>query len=229
MKFSLVVMLTLIVLTGSLKAQNIPINSIENFRFKRLTEGLYTPQNLKLSDIKGSPYLEAEFISGKVITTDGSINENIPIRYNAFSDDLEFRKGDDIYIIDPKSTVKKAEIGKDVFTYMTYLYGGKIHNGFFKILTEGKTILLARFVIVFLEKEEIKPYAEPKPARFDEVRKEYYISFDGNPAKPFSTKKGLFEMFGEKKGEMESYFSKNRLSFKGDEQLIKIIQHYNTL
>ncbi len=229
MKYSFIVVIILTVSLFSVKAQNIPINSIENFRFKRLTEGLYTNQNLKLSDIKGTPYLTEDFVPGKLSTTDGLINENIPLRYNAYSDDLEFKKGNEIYIVDPKSIVKKAEFGGTVFGYSSYLYGGKILTGFFKILAEGKARLMARYVIVFLDKEEQKAYAEPKPARFDEARKEYYISIDEDPAKLFTSKKGLLDLLGDKKKEVENYFSKNKLTAKGEEQYIKIVSYYNSL
>jgi len=230
MKRSLFFMLFLNAFAGCLIAQNSPIiYSMEDFRFKRVRDGLYTTQNLKLSDIQGTPYLVTDFISGKIVTSDGSAVTNIPLRYNAFTDDLEFKKGDDVFIIDPKSIVKKAEFGGAVFSYMSYFSGGKIHDGFLKILTEGKATLLARYSVGFMPKEDVKPFIEPKPARFKAAAKENFITFEGTPAKSFSNKKGLLELFGEKKGEMEAFISKNNLSVKDDDQLILIVKHYNTL
>ena len=123
--------------TIGLKGQNSFNLTIDNFRFKKITEGTYTARNLKLSDIQGTPYLENQFVPGKIITTNGTSNENIPLRYNAYTDDLEFKKGEDIFNIDPKSIVKRAEFGKSIFSYFPYFYGGKIEYRFFRILTEG--------------------------------------------------------------------------------------------
>ena len=230
MKRSLFLIMMLNALLGSLMAQNSPIiYSMEDLRFKKIRDGLYTSSNLRLSEIKGIPYVDESFISGKIITSNGLTNTDILLRYNAFTDDLEFKRGEDICNIDPKSIVKRAEFGGAIYGYMSFHYGGKILNGFFKILMEGKATLLARYTVAFLDKEEIKPFAEPKPARFDVVKKEYYLAFGNDPAKSFSSKKGLLELFGEKKDEMETFMSKNKLSVRGDESMIKIVAHYNSL
>ena len=53
MKRSLFHMLMLNALLGSLMAQNSPIiYSMEDLRFKKIRDGLYTPSNLRLSEIK---------------------------------------------------------------------------------------------------------------------------------------------------------------------------------
>ena len=53
MKRSLFLMLMLNALLGSLMAQNSPIiYSMEDLRFKKIRDGLYTPSNLRLSEIK---------------------------------------------------------------------------------------------------------------------------------------------------------------------------------
>jgi hypothetical protein len=183
--------------------------------------------SLKISDIQGSPYLNAEFIPGIITTKDGTIYKEIPLRYNGFTDDLEVQRGKDSYNIDPKTIVKRAEFGGQIFCYMKYDASGKTQNGFFEILTEGKATLLVKYSVKFLDKEEVKAYAEPKPARFDVVLKEYYITFGDAPAKLITNKKGLLELFGNQEDAMKSYISKNKLSVKGDDALTKIVVHYN--
>ena len=81
----------------------------------------------------------------------------------------------------------------------------------------------------FLDKEEVKAYADPKPARFEEPRKEYFLAIDNAPAQLITNKKNLLEMFGDRKKEMETYISKNKLSVKGDDALTRIIVYYNSL
>ena len=106
---------------------------------------------------------------------------------------------------------------------------GKVNNGFFQILTEGTAILLIRYSVAFLEKEPEKPFADPKPARFDDIHKTYYLTINNSIAQQITTKKKLLELFGPKKDEMETFISKNKLSIHGDDALTKIISHYNTL
>jgi len=151
------------------------------------------------------------------------------LRYNAFSDDLEFKKGADCYNFDPKSIVKRAEFGGVIFSCMTYGSEDKTKSGFFEILTEGKAILLVRYTIKYLEKEKVQPFVDPQPARFDAPKKEYYMTIDGAPAKLITNKKSLLELFGNRKDEMESYISKNKLSVREDDSLKKIVAHFNSL
>lgn len=229
MKKALFLILVIFTMTDSLDAQTMLNGLMDNFRFNKITEGTYSRNNLKLSDIQGTPYLDEEFIPGKITIGDGVIYTDIPLRYNGYSDELEFQKGVDSYIIDPKTIVKRAEFGGLVFGCMEYYGGKKIQNGFFEILAVGKATLLVKYKVKFLEKEAVKAFVEPKPARFDTPVKDYYLAIDGTPANFISGKKGLLELFGTHKSEMESFISKNRLSIKKDDDLTKIVVHFNGL
>lgn len=219
----------LFVLTNNLNAQTMLNGLMDSYRFKKMTDGTYTDFNLKMSEIQGTLYLNEEFSPGKIITSEGATYDNIPLRYNAYSDDLEFQKGEDTYNIDPKTIVRRAEFGGTVFGCMKYDFFGKTQNGLFEILTEGKATLLVKYTIKFLEKEKAQAFADPKPARFEVPKKEYYIAFEGVPAKLITSKKSLLELFGNRKDEMESYMSKNKLSIREDGALTKIFVHFNSL
>ena len=219
----------LFVLTNSLNAQTMLNGLMDSYRFKKMTDGVYTSYNLKMTDIQGTPYLDDEFSPGKIITPEGAAYDGIPLRLNAYSDDLEFKKGEDTYNIDPKTIIRRAEFGGAVFGCMKYDFFGKIQDGLFEILSEGKATLLVKYTIKFLEKEKVQAFVDPKPARFDAPKKEYYIALEGAPAKLITNKKSLLEFFGNRKDEMESYISKNKLSVREDDGLTKIIAHFNTL
>jgi len=219
----------LFVLTNRLNAQTMFNGLMDSYQFKKMTDGAYSNFNLKMSEIQGTLYLNEEFSPGKIITSEGVTFENIPLRYNAYSDDLEFQKGEDTYNIDPKTIVRRAEFGGAVFGCMKYDTFGKIQNGIFEILTEGKATLLVKYTIKFLEKEKAQAFADPKPARFDVPKKEYYVAFEGAPAKLITNKKSLLELFGDRKDEMESYISKNKLSIREDDAMTKIIVRFNSL
>jgi hypothetical protein len=214
----------------NLNAQTLLNGLMDEFRTKKLQDGTWTRYNLKLSDIQGTPFLDPEFMPGRIVASDGSIFTDIPLRYNGFSDDLEFQKGTDTYNIDPKTRIRRAEFGGKVFACLPFDDLGKPNNGFFEILTEGdNAILLIKYTVKFLEKEQVKAFADPKPARFEEIQKTYFISIDSGIAQQITTKKKLLEIFGPKKDEMETFISKNKLSIRGDDALTKIITHFNSL
>ena len=163
------------------------------------------------------------------MTSDGAVYDSIPLRYNAFTDDLEFQNGMDRYDIEPKSLIKQAEFGGAIFSYVPFESGGTYNCGFLRILQKGKATLYVKYKINFLNKDEEKPFVDPKPARFSEVQKDYFLSIGGNEAKVISGKKKLLNMFGEKRNEMAAYFSKNRCSMRDGDGLKKIVDHYNSL
>jgi len=228
---SYLIIVSLVVLSWNVNAQNELDDKpfLDNYRFTRIIDGTVFGRNLKIADIQGTPYLDVKFYVGKIMTSDGSIYGNISLRYNAYTDDLEFSAGKDRYNIEPKSLIKRAEFGGSTFSFRSYDLKGTTQNGFLKILTEGNATLLVRFTIKFLNQEEAKPFMDPKPDRFGDVHKDYFLAIGETPAKPVSNKKLLLQMFGEKKGEMESFISKSRCSLKDEACLMMIVGHFNGL
>ncbi len=185
--------------------------------------------DVSLSEIQGSPYLDKEFRIGTVLTTDNLTYRDIPLRYNCFDDVLEFIKNDVSYEMMPKTLIKRAEFGDKVFSYKDYESGKSVSKSFFSLLTEGKATLCSRYTIRFYEPEPLKAYSEPVPARFADFNEKFYISLNGAPAKVITNNKKLIEILSDKKGEIESFIAKQRLSYKKAEDLKKIIAYYNSL
>jgi hypothetical protein len=229
MNRSHIFILFIMLFSGSLSAQTMLNGLMDDFRFTKIREGTYSRYNLKMSEIQGTPYLDDEFNPGKITTMNGIIYTDIPLRYNAFSDDLEFQKDKDNYNIDPKTIVKRAEFGGVTFCCLKYDLTGKIQDGLFEILTEGKATLLVKYTVRFSDKEEVKAYQEPKPARFEAAQKAYYLTIGGAPAKLITNKKSLLALFGDKKGDMESFITTNKIALKGDDNFTKIVVHFNSL
>jgi len=138
MKLTLVIITLFFSLTFSLSAQNMLNGMMDNYRFTKMTDGTYTHNNLKISDIQGTPYLDGEFSPGKITTKDGTVYTEIPLRYNAYSDELEFQKDKDAYNIEPKTLIIRAEFGGAIFSCKEYDMLGKIQNGLFEVLQKGK-------------------------------------------------------------------------------------------
>lgn len=185
--------------------------------------------NLALSEIQGSPYLDNQYRMGTVVSTDKLIYKDIPLRYNCFDDVLEFKKNDVSYELIPKDLIKRAEFGGQVFSYKEYESGKGISKSYFSLLAEGKATLCARYTIKFYEAEPVKGYADPVPARFADFNEVYYVSLNDAPAKAILNNNKLVEVLSDKKNEIESFISKQKLSYKKAEDLKKIIAYYNTL
>jgi len=210
-------------LSSGLKAQSLwkmfPSNSI------------FGRQHLTLKQIQGSPYLNPEYVNGTVIDSDGKVTKDIPLRYNCYSDVLEYKKEDKNYDILPKEQVVRADFGDHTFCYIEYEdeSGNTSNKGYFQILTDDKASLFVKYHISFYEREEVKGYSEPKPDRFDNLTLTYWISFNKGPAKRILNKSKIQDIFPDKKNEMQIYISNQKLSFKKADDLKKIVSYYNTL
>jgi len=189
----------------------------------------YGRNHLTIANIDGSPYLDSDYKVGTVTTEDGGIYKDIPLRYNCFDDVLEFSKDNAAYELQPKERIKRAEFGGKVFTYKDFESDRSTDKSFFELLVEGKATLCARFTIKFYEAEELKGFAEAKPARFEDLSETYYLSLNNAPAKKISNSKKLLEILSDKKSEVESFMSKQKVGVKKVEDLKKIIVYYNSL
>ena len=163
------------------------------------SQNFYGHKKITLSDIKGSPYLDTQYRKGTVMTDDGLTYKDIPLRYNAYTDVLEFQKNGTSYDLMPKDRVKKADFGGQVFTYRNYEPGGPANRAYFTILSEGKATLLGRYMVNFYEEEPLKGYADPKPARFDDLMESFWISMKEAPAIKILNSKKLLEALNDKK------------------------------
>jgi hypothetical protein len=225
----IIAILVILPLTG--KSQNPLQKTIDDVRLSKMVAGEHFGlQNLTLDEIKGSPYLNAQFIKGTVVTTKGNKFTDVPLRYDQYQDELQFKKDGKTMTFWPRSVVKRAEFGNRVFTYATFkTNGNKIKGGYFEILAPGNVRLLAHHSIKFFEKEKVKPYVDPKPARFDWAMEDFYIQAGALPAQPVTKKKNLLAAFPGHQKEIADYYKANRLSAKDKKDLIKLVNYYNTL
>jgi len=97
------------------------------------------------------------------------------------------------------------------------------------MLVEGKVNLYARYTITFYDEEPLKGFADRKPARFDDFSETYYISINNSPAVKILTNKKLVEVLADKRKQIETFISKQKLSAKKSDDLKKIISYYNSL
>ncbi len=223
MKSILALIATICFLSPLVKAQSVSWNDPMPTKYS------WGRNNLTLNEISGSPYLDSEYKPGTVTTDDNAVYKDIPLRYNCFNDIMEFEKDNKSYELLPKEKIKRIEFGGQVFIYKDIEGEGNNDKSFFQLLTEGKADLLARFGIKFYEAEELRGFADPKPARFDDFSETYYLSIDNGPAQMIGNNKKLVKAFGDKQREIGNFISKQKLSAKKVDDLKKIVAYYNSL
>lgn len=223
--FSIIYLLNICTVFG----QEVDFNQLylDNVRILKEAKG---ESNSIEEDIKGSKYINEEFSPGTF--SEGAIVYSF--RYNAFHDEMEVKKDNEVSAIIKNFNFPITYLGTNkvyqVFEY--YLEEEELTKGFFVVLNNSKNIkLLLKETIKFHPEEDAKSGYQPaKPAAFKRFVDTYYIGYKNNSAIELPKKKDDFlDLFASSSELIEKYIKKNKLKHNKTEDLIQIFNYYNTL
>lgn len=181
-------------------------------------------------DIKGSPYLNDEFVKGSIFTVQMLKYDSIPLRFNIYNDELQFKTPTgEVMALTAPEIVEKAEFGSFQMVYSPYSLTNKIKKGFFLVLEQGKASLYAKPGIHFQEPSEPAAYKEAEPAKFSRKADEYYIRIGKEQAILINSKKDLIAAFPDNHEKIESFVNKNKIKTNKPESLKEVVKYYNSL
>lgn len=191
------------------------------FNTKRMLDS--KGENIDLTLVKGSPYLNKNFENGFVIMH--KTNDTLPLnmRYNIFADEMEVTLEEKINL---SSVQKRNDISIKLREKDFYYYEGQ---GYFEVLLKGKYNLLLKYHSVFVEEEPGKtPMHQSKPAMF-KVKNNFFMEKDGILTEIPSSNKGFYELLNHQKEKLKEYIKEHQFSISNQQDLIKIILFYNSL
>ncbi|UBM63030.1 hypothetical protein LA303_03400 [Candidatus Sulfidibacterium hydrothermale] len=187
-------------------------------------------QSLSLSEISGSPYLNVKYQTGSVLTKKGVKYVHIPLRYNIYSDEMEFRnKNGNALIITSPDNIKEIKMGDTVFVYVPYLADKKLHKGYFQLLNHGAVEGLVRYRVEFQPAQQVGAYTESQPPKFIHYSPLFYVRPAGQPAVEVHKVKTLINLLGDHKKELQAFAKKENIKLRRAEDLRKILDYYNSL
>lgn len=203
--------------------------AMEFYSLNKLRSGT-TNNTLSEKDIEGSPYLNDEFVKGSVFTTQKQQFVDIPLRYNIFNDELEFKTPDNVVqALATPELVEKATFGEHQLVHSPYFVSKNIKTGFFEVLVQGKASLYAKHEVVFNNATEPAAYKEAQPAKFVAKPEDYYIRAGNDAAFLISGKKDLMDAFPDHKNKMGKFVKENKVKPNKPETLKQLVEYYNSL
>ncbi|WP_297086367.1 hypothetical protein [uncultured Draconibacterium sp.] len=204
-------------------------NAVEFFESYKMQTGEYSTF-LTENEIEGSPFLNDEFIEGTIYTYQKVQFNGIPLRFNVYNDELQFRNsGEQVMAMATPEIVEKAVFGKYQLSYIPYQLSKKIKRGFFIILHEGELSLYARPVVDYQKPKEAAPYKDPEPAQFIQRPSVYYLRVGKEAAVKIETKKDLPQLFPEHQEAITTYIKKNKVKPNKEAPLVALVKYYNSL
>lgn len=178
-------------------------------------------------ETKGTPYLAETFDSANVYTIKG-VFAAVPMRYNVHEDYFEFKNKDVTYILDPALNINRVDFRDYSFVVEKSEAGGKMKLGFFVLLDSGKVTLLAKKIVSYREPQPVKAMEEAKPGRYTKKDDEYFFRIEKGQLTAISSIKKMIESFPDKQNELKEFVDREKIS-KKEEDLIKLVQYYNSL
>lgn len=229
MRISFLIFLGFLLSTAA-SAQNVMTQSLvdfyRDFKTAQFTEGLGRAER----EIMGSPHENPDFVPGIVETTSNVRYENIPLRFNIYSNEMEFKTEEgQVLVFATPEVLEFIEIDGMKYVYAPYNIGNKLMRGYFKVITDGKASLLLKQNVSFKPAELPQAYKDAEPARFIRTSDDYYLRLGKEEAHRITNKKELLNILNNKSKEMDSYLSKNKIRFNRSEDLKSAIDYYNSL
>lgn len=235
MKKQLLIAAFFLIFGGAMHAQaQIPLEyylreAIDFYNTNQFAEGKWKTDYTE-NNIQGSPYLNNEFVSGTIYTTQKQQYNNIPLRYNIYNDDLEFKKpSEEVLALAAPEIVEYAVFGDNIISFADYYQGSKVKKGFLLVLEPGKASLMAKASVAFQKATEPAPFKEAEPAKFIRKTDTFYIRIANTTAVEISNKKSLIEAFPDNRDKVEAFIDKNKIKPNKPDGLKEVVKYYNSL
>jgi hypothetical protein len=182
----------------------------------------------KVEDIEGSVYLNEEFVDGTVALTTGANYSNIPLRYNVYNEEIEFRntRGQLFNINNPEG-IQDLTIGESKFIYTECKLRKETKKLFAEVLSEGNITLLKHHRLKLIPAKKAQTHTAAQPPKLVKMPSEYMIKTLNGTAQPFKNEKELLNLLADKRENINSLIDAKNLSVNKEQDLITIIDYYN--
>ena len=214
-------------------AQNIGSNGVKsdsriNDLFE-LIKNRVSKNSYSTTEIKGSEYFNEKFKPADVKYFDKDLNQNIFLRYNAYSDELEFTNNPKSQSSDKilmKNVNISCQIEGEKYIYTDYIdENDSRKKGYLIELFSGKKyVLYEKKLKIFMEGSNAKTSLERSfPPRFVEKYK-YYISKNNAAKREVKlNKKNIIDFLGVEEEIIKTIIKERKLKFKQPSDLKLIL------
>lgn len=184
--------------------------------------------------IEGTPYFNPNWTKGSVHLRSNSKADEVLLRFNTNTNELEFKKDDEILIAIPRVVTAFNLLNQD--DEKTYFKSGfkspehDIYPGLFlRIIHDGKIKLVAHHDTEFMRAHSVNPLTGKKVSRYISKKDYYLISEDGKFHDIKLKRKHILRAVGEKKDLLRSFAKTNDLDFGEENDVAEILSYYESL
>jgi len=183
---------------------------------------------LKAEDIEGSAYLNDEFLTGAVTLSSGVKYSNIPLRYNIYNDQIEFRSNSGkLFNINNPESIKELTIGDSKFIYTDCMLHNRNEKLFVEVILESNVSLLKRYKMKLNPPKEAETHKPAQPYTLSRMPSEFLIRKSDGTVYLFKNKKELLSLLSDKSDKINELMKQQKLSANNEKDLMVIVKIYN--
>ncbi len=182
--------------------------------------------------VAGNPYLNRNFQDGRLIDKNGLKSPVIPLRYNIYSGNIEYKAPNNkIYTLKHEdSKIKNYVIHDTTFIYSPFhRTKNKIVSGYFQVLVPGKATGLIKYTVNLVEAQPVRPYQSAKPEHFSRIINNFYVKTRNNAAVPVPRNKDFLQLFPKQKSKLSQYIKKKKIHIREQVDFVKLVNYCNSL
>jgi hypothetical protein len=178
--------------------------------------------------IKGTPYLQETYEEGVIYYANNSMK--VPARYNVFKDLMEYQQNGRALVLDPTPTIKKVKLHNATFVVEKYEVDGKPKLGYFALLDSGKVMLYSKKEVKYLAPQKGRGLdGGDQPAEFRKTADTFYLKVGGGALQEIKSIKSMIAGLPDKQQELTAFAKEEKISPRDEEELVKLVRHYNSL
>lgn len=182
-------------------------------------------------DTRGTPFFNEEFTNGSITFENGQTTNVMPLRYNAYENNLQFMSGSNIYAVE-NNTVRSFELyATDSVIRFEKGYDARrlSPEDFVAVMADGEAKFMVKHTVNY--REDISGYGQATQVEEYSPSREYYVKFgDGDVDRIRSlNERRVMRTFPSHEDELEQFASQNNIQFDNIMDVSRLFKHYNTL
>lgn len=203
---------------------------------REIVDGITTHNYTKGKSVpvNGNPYLEEDFLPGILELNDGSKSDEVPLRYNIANDAFEVVQNTDTLSLNQPYKLKKIIYDNKTFIFNPSLRSDaeRKYNGFFELKVDGKlSLYIKRNKDLMLDSFTSNYQGGSGTKEYYYVDKVSYVGkFPDSSGFLIKSKKSFLNQFkGSQKSEVKSFIKKNKIKFKDQDDIVKVVEFVNSI
>ncbi|AZA72824.1 hypothetical protein [Chryseobacterium indoltheticum] len=206
-----------LIFTNTFAQGTVGTPTTEGFLEKVFINGLGT--SYKYEEISGSAYINKNFQTS-IIAKDYA---PIEARYNTYADQIEFQQNNNIYILPKEDKFSRIKFSKSNEILVLLTINEKLGYFFELYKADSRSLLKKVSTKVNVPEKSKNSYASDDTSPSFVTTNTYFIGIGENFFEVPNKRKRIYDLFPEKKKELESKVKLNNIDINSDAGLIKLL------